>query len=257
MKVLQATVLKNEKIIDNIFDITLLANEIAQEAKCGQFVNFYCKSGDKILPRPLSICEIDKERGTLRVVYAVVGKGTEEFAQLKPNDTIKIMGALGNGFAVSSNVLEHLIVGGGIGTPPLLELTKSLRGNVTVVLGFRSNPILVEAFEKLGATVLVATDDGSVGVKGNVITVLNSLDKTFDHLYACGPTVMLNAVSKWANEKKIDAQVSLEERMACAIGACVGCVVKIKDATSAGEFSYKKVCKDGPVFKSDEVIFDE
>ena len=235
---------------DSICDLKILCPKIAKEAKAGQFVEVYPDNGENLLSRPISICEIDKEVGSIRLVFQVVGKGTKLFSRLKVNDEIRVLGPCGNGYNLKGG--KSVLVGGGIGVPPLIETCKQLEGEKIVVLGFRSGSFLVDEFEKLGAKVYVATDDGSVGFKGNVVELLKSENIVGDNIYSCGPKVMLKFLSMYAQEKNIDCQVSMEERMACGIGACVGCVVQIKDGDS---WVYKKVCKDGPVFDSKEVCW--
>lgn len=256
-KVLMASILKNSLLIDNIYEMIISAKEIANEAKAGQFVQLYTGQSDMLLPRPISICEIDRNQGTLRLIYQNVGKGTAFFSNLKVDDEIKVMGPLGNGFTIDNGTYaNHVVVGGGIGVPPLLQLAKELKGNVSVFIGARSNPILVKEFEELGAKVYVATDDGSVGFKGNAVELVKSISPDMDVIYSCGPKIMLKFVAKLAQEHNIKSQVSMEERMACGIGACVGCAIKIKN-TNDGNWTHLKVCKDGPVFFGDEVIWDE
>lgn len=237
-------------ITDIICDLKLYCPNIAKEAKAGQFVEVYPDNGVNLLSRPISICEIDKNEGTLRLVFQIVGKGTKLFSQLKPNDEIRLLGPCGNGYTLGEG--KAILVGGGIGVPPLLETCKQLKGEKIVVLGFRSGSFLVDEFEKLGAKVYVATDDGSVGFKGNVVDLLKAEKITGDMIYSCGPKIMLKFLSMYAADNNISCQVSMEERMACGIGACVGCVVQIKDGDS---WTYKKVCKDGPVFDSKEVCW--
>jgi dihydroorotate dehydrogenase electron transfer subunit len=257
MKVIcEAQIDYNNEIVPGIFDMLIIAPEIAKQAKPGQFINMYCDNKDTILPRPISIANIDANAGTIRVIYAVVGKGTSQFSNLKKGDTIRVMGPLGQGFYIDNSVTEHIIIAGGIGTPPMLELCKNLNGNVSVYLGFRTNPILVEEFKKFGAKVYVATDDGSAGFKGNNIALINSQKPTAQVAYACGPKVMLKAAHNWSQSNNIPLQVSMEERMACGIGACVGCVCKTK-SKDGKDFEHTKVCSNGPVFWSDEVIWDE
>ena len=219
-----AEVYSNKEIAAGIFDMVINCPELVKLAKPGQFVNVYSKKGETILPRPISIAGIDNVKGNLRIIYAVVGKGTEEFSQWKEGDNIRVMGPLGNGFKIDESLTEHLIVAGGIGTPPMLELAKHLKGKVKVYLGFRTNPILVEEFEKIGAEVHVSTDDGSVGFKGNNVALLREENPSAQMIYSCGPKVMLKALAGWAKEKGMPLQVSMEERMACGIGACVGCM---------------------------------
>lgn len=245
-----AKVISNSFINPMICDLKLSCPNIANEAKPGQFVEVYPDNGANLLSRPISICEIDKEKGTLRLVFQIVGKGTKLFSTLGCGDTIRILGPCGNGYSFCEGV--SVLVGGGIGVPPLLETCKQLKGEKIVVLGFRSGSFLVDEFESLGAKVFVATDDGSVGFKGNVVDLLKAEGIKGDMIYSCGPKIMLKFLSMYAEENNIPCQVSMEERMACGIGACVGCVIKVKDGD---DWTYKKVCKDGPVFDSKEVCW--
>ncbi|SCY51096.1 dihydroorotate dehydrogenase electron transfer subunit [Alkaliphilus peptidifermentans] len=245
---------KNQQLVDGIFEMTLSVDTISNEATVGQFVNLYSIRKDLLLPRPISICEIDKENGQIKLVYAVVGKGTADFSQMQEGDSIQMMGPFGNGFTISEDTKEHVVVGGGIGVPPLLELVKRLKGDISVYLGFRCDPILVKEFRMYTDKVYVATEDGSNGVKGNVIDLLHKHPPKATMIYSCGPKPMLKAVADWSKEKKIEAQLSMEERMACGIGACLVCTCKSK---KDDDWDYKRVCKDGPVFWRDEVMWDE
>ena len=248
----------NDLIAKDIYSMTLkLPNIAGLVERPGQFVNLYPKEKHTILPRPISICEVDEGQGTIRIIYAVVGDGTDQFSKLLQGDSLVISGPIGNGFDLSADHKEHLLVGGGVGVPPLLELAKRLQGNLTVILGFRDEPILVEDFEKLGARVYIATESGRVGHKGNVLGVLKGKNIKAEMVYSCGPKPMLKALVAWCEEQAIPAQVSLEERMACGIGVCVGCVCKQKDETDEDGWSYKKTCTDGPVFMASEVIWDD
>lgn len=243
-------VLSNSKLAEDIYDMVISCPEIAQQAKPGQFIEIYPDNGVNLLARPISICEINN--GTIRVVFQKVGKGTDLFSKLVVGDEIRVLGPCGNGYTLKEGT--SLLVGGGIGVPPLLETCKQLKGEKIVVLGFRSGSFLAEEFEKYGARVYISTDDGSVGFKGNVVDLIKSENLSADHIYSCGPKIMLKFLSQLAMEKDIDTQVSMEERMACGIGACVGCVVKIKDGDA---WTFKKVCKDGPVFDCKEVVWNE
>ncbi len=254
VEVVQATIIKHKMVAESIYDMTIDAPEIAQNARAGQFLSVYLDDGEHLLPRPISICEIHKELGQIRMVYQVMGKGTDRLSKAGLFTKIRVMGPLGNGFAITEDKQKHLLVGGGIGVPPLLELAKQLQGEVQVFLGFRSQPILVQHFTKLGFSVNVATDDGSFGFKGNVVELIRKLNPPCDRVYSCGPKIMLKSTASFCNEHNIPCQVSMEERMACGIGACVGCAVKIKTAENA---VYKKVCKDGPVFDAREVMWDD
>lgn len=247
-------VLDNKEISPNIFKIVTRSMELARDSKPGQFVNFYSKDGSRILPRPISICETNKINNTLTFVYAVVGKGTEEFSRIKVGEYLDVLGNLGNGYSIDDDINEHIIVGGGLGIPPLLELAKTLKGKISVYLGYRSETFLLKEFEDLGIQVYIATDDGSKGLKGTVVDLLKQNKARGQMVYSCGPKPMLRALSSWVDQEGIQAQFSLEERMGCGIGACVGCVCKIKKEES---FEYKKVCVDGPVFWSREVVWDD
>ncbi len=252
----KAKILDNVEIAPGIYKMILLAEEIVIEAKPGQFVNIYCNHPGRLLPRPISICEINTEEKTLTIVYAVLGKGTETLSEMKVNEWIEVMGPLGNGFEISDDIKNPIVIGGGVGTPPLLELVKQLKGNVEVYLGFRNKPILVEAFKAYGAKVYIATEDGSLGTKGNVMDIIKERNPKGDMIYGCGPKPMLKSIVEWAKLKEVKAQVSMEERMACGIGACLGCTCKTKKKEEA-DWQNRRICKDGPVFWSNEVIWDD
>ena len=227
------------------------AEEIAKEAKAGQFISVYLNNKSKILPRPISICGIDKEAGTLRIVYRTVGDGTKELSDYKEGEMVKILGPLGNGFTQKDK--KAILIGGGIGIPPMLELMKQLDCDKTAVLGYRdSDMFLKDEFEAVG-DVVISTEDGSFGTKGNVIDAIKEQGVEGSIIYACGPTPMLRGIKAYAEEMGIEAQISMEERMACGIGACLACVCKSKDVDSHSHVHNKRVCKDGPVFDAREV----
>ncbi len=249
----ECPIVENSIIAKDIYKMVLKAPEIIAETLPGQFVNLYCGHKGRLLPRPISVCEIDGQEGLLTLVYAVVGAGTREFSELAAGDTIEAMGPFGNGFKMETDK-PAVLVGGGVGTPPMLELAKQLEGEKTIVVGFRSEPYLVEALEQYGK-VLVATDDGSHGFHGNVVALLEQEGIASGRLYACGPTPMLKGLKEFAKANGMQAQLSLEERMGCGFGGCVGCAVKVPADNKAG-YTYKKVCKDGPVFKAEEVLFE-
>jgi dihydroorotate dehydrogenase electron transfer subunit len=225
---------------------------IVNQTKPGQFLNLYCRHKGRLLPRPISVCEIDKKKGLLCLVYAILGDGTKEFASYKTGESIEIMGPFGNGFNLNKNSDEHLIIGGGVGIPPMVELCKQLKGKKNIVVGFRDNPYLIDRLQKYGK-VYVTTDDGSVGFKGHVVELMEQ-KKLRGNIYACGPTPMLKGIQAFADKYNLEASLSLEERMGCGFGGCVGCVTKIIANTKAG-YTYKKVCKDGPVFDAKEILF--
>lgn len=245
-----AKVIKQEKIATDVYSMWIRTDKVASEAKPGQFISIYCNDGSRMLPRPISICEIDKNNNSLRVVYRVVGKGTDEFSKYQVNDDIEIMGPLGNGFPKKER--KAFLIGGGIGIPPMLQLAKELDCEKQIVLGYRDELFLNEELENYGK-VYVATEDGSFGTKGNVLDAIreNALDA--DVLYACGPTPMLRAIKEYAMANNIEAWISLEEKMACGIGACLACVCKSKEKDEHTNVNNKRVCKDGPVFLAEEV----
>ena len=236
----QAKVVSQEQLADGIFSMWI-QTEAAGSARPGQFISMYTNDGSKLLPRPISICEIDKEGGKLRVVYRVTGEktGTEEFSQMKAGDTIPVIGPLGNGFPFEkAEGKKVFLMGGGIGVPPILELAKQT--------------FLKEEFEQAGE-LYISTEDGSVGTKGNVMDAIRENALEADMIYACGPTPMLRAIKQYAETNGIECYISLEERMACGIGACLACVCKSKEKDAHSNVHNKRICKDGPVFLSTEV----
>ena len=239
------------EITDGIYSLWLKQEKIAENAKAGQFVSLYSRDGSRLLPRPISICEIHKEEGTLRLVFRVVGAGTEEFSKLNIGDAIEVMGPLGNGFTLEGK--KAILIGGGIGIPPMLQLAKSLDVEKSVVLGYRNDDLfLKEEFEPY-ANVFVSTEDGSVGTKENVLDAIKEKNMNADIIFACGPTPMLRGIKKYAEEHGIKAQLSLEEKMACGIGACLACVCKSKEKDAHSNVNNKRICKDGPVFYATEL----
>lgn len=247
-----AKVVRQQQIDEGIFDMKLSFPKGAALAKPGQFIAMYCNDKSKLLPRPISICGINKEEGTLRVVYRVAGEGTKEFSEMKEGDTLEVMGPLGNGFALKEE--KAIIIGGGIGIPPMLELAKQLNVEKTVVLGYRTSTFLKDEFEAV-CDVKVATEDGSQGTKGTVIDAIEKYGVEGKVIYACGPMPMLKALAVYAEEHGMEAQISLEERMACGIGACLGCICKTKEKGHHTNVNNTRICKDGPVFDAKEVVF--
>ena len=252
-----AIIIRQEEIADDIYSMWLRTEHIAAHAKAGQFVSVYCNEGSRLLPRPISICEIDRKDGAIRLVYRVAGAGTKEFSALTAGDTIDVLGPLGNGFPLLEGKKAFLI-GGGIGIPPMLELAKALskvNGGEMVqsVIGYRdSHMFLKEEFEAYGS-VTVATEDGSVGTKGNVLDAIRENDLKADVIYACGPTPMLRALKAYSQEKGILCYLSLEEKMACGIGACLACTCQTKDVDEHSQVHNKRICKDGPVFLAEDI----
>jgi dihydroorotate dehydrogenase electron transfer subunit len=250
----QAVVLSQEQIAGQIFSMWLQTEKIAAAAVPGQFISVYSNDSGRMLPRPISICETDKENGKLRIVYRVAGKGTEEFSGCTAGDHLEVLGPLGNGFPLErcTEGRKAFLIGGGIGIPPMVQLGKELRGEVQTVVGYRDELFLTEELKKNGALYL-ATEDGSAGTKGNVIDCIRENALQADVIYACGPTPMLRALKAYAQENGIECWISMEERMACGIGACLACVCKSKEVDDHSKVHNKRICKEGPVFNALDV----
>jgi len=251
-------IISNTQVASGVFDMRLKTNI---RAKAGQFVNIHPGVDSLILPRPISVCEVVD--GGLRMVYRVEGKGTAMFSTLKEGSKVAVTGALGNGFNMDdfAGKPSVAVIGGGIGIPPLLELSKQIKQAnpetmVHAFMGFRSKDLIVEDlvddFAKY-CKIHIATDDGSFDYHGNAVEDFIAAGVKADVVAACGPYPMLRAVAKYGDDTGLRTIVSVEERMACGIGACVGCAIKIH---TQGDFTYKKVCYDGPVFDSAEVVWE-
>ena len=246
-------VISQDCIAKDIYSLWLQTEQIAAQARPGQFVSVYCNDGGHLLPRPISLCEINQEKGTLRLVYRVVGKGTEMFAALKAGDSVEVLGPLGNGFPMEEAEGKRVfLIGGGIGVPPMLETAKQLKGEPVLVMGYRDELFLTDEMKKAGELV-IATEDGSAGTKGNVLDAIRENDLKADMIFACGPKPMLRALKAYGLENNIPCYVSMEERMACGVGACLGCVCQSTEVDDHSQVKNKRVCKDGPVFLSTEV----
>ncbi len=245
-----ALVVSQEALSEDVFSMWIRADRMAESTRPGQFISVYTRDNSRLLPRPISICEVDKDKGRLRIVYRVVGAGTEEFSRYQTGDEIVILGPLGNGFTLKDK--KAFLIGGGIGIPPMLELAKQLDCEKQMVLGYRDVLFLNEEFEPYGK-VYLATEDGSAGTRGNVIDAIREQGLTADVIYACGPTPMLRALKAYAAEQGIECWLSLEEKMACGIGACLACVCQSKELDDHSNVHNKRICKDGPVFLAQEV----
>lgn len=239
------TIKTNTPLTDNVYEMTL-TGDTSDITAPGQFVNILIEG--LFLRRPISVC--DCEGDTLTLVYKVVGKGTEKMASMQEGQALDVLTGLGNGYDLSKAGKHALLLGGGVGVPPLYMLAKKLIENETtvdVVLGFntKSEIFYEEQFKKLGANVTVTTVDGSYGEKGFVTSVIDNIDYT--HFYTCGPEPMLKAVHK---ATKTSGQLSFEERMGCGFGACMGCSCK----TLTGN---KRICKEGPVLSKEEILWTD
>ena len=205
-----AEVLKQECIAPDIYSMWLQTDKIAEQAVPGQFISVYSNDGSRLLPRPISLCEIDKDK-------------------------------------------KALLIGGGIGIPPMVELSRQLPGEKIVIAGYRDDKLFLKEELERNAVFYAATEDGSVGTKGNVLDAIRENKLTADVIYACGPTPMLRALKAYAQEQDIECWISMEERMACGIGACLACVCQSKEVDDHSHVHNKRVCKDGPVFLATEV----
>ena len=237
------TVTENTPLTSSVYRMRLAGDTSALTAP-GQFINI--RLDGHFLRRPISVCDYDAE--SITIIYKVVGKGTEQMAQMQAGQTLDVLCGLGNGFSVEKSGERPVLVGGGVGVPPLYHLCKQLiaKGKtVSVVLGFNSadEVFYKNEFEALGATVFVATADGTLGTKGFVTDVLGDLD--YDYFYTCGPMPMFLAMEKIM---RTSGQYSFEERMGCGFGACKGCSCKTKDGN-------KRICRDGPVLEREEIIW--
>jgi len=277
-KKIKAEVISQKMIATNIYDLWI-KTELAAEAHAGQFVGVYTSDKSAILPRPISICEVSDDFKALRLVYRVAGKGTADICTLKAGDLVDIIGVLGNGYEFvkifgedffqtgkysDGRVIEEtrvILMGGGIGIPPMLQLAKELCAhgiNPTIIVGYRDSEMYLNQDLAKYGRVEIATEDGSVGVKGNVLNVVESKGLMTDLIMACGPMPMLRAIKNMItqrNEKglKSEAYISLEERMACGVGACLGCVCKTKEIDHHSHVNNARICTDGPVFNAYDV----
>ncbi len=265
MKLLQGEILANKKYGENLFKLEVFSPYICRNCLPGQFVNVKCAFGrtlDPILRRPFSIYEIDKKFNVFSILYLVKGKGTDFLAKLDKGDILDFIGPLGEGFKADEEIKNYLLLGGGIGVAPLCIIAKELveKGkNVFFIAGFKDETFFVWERDliKIVRNYKIFTENGSFGQKGiPTVYLKENLHRYKDYkLLVCGPKEMLRSVQGILKSfPGIPAEALMEERMACGVGVCMGCAVKIKK--SKGGFEYKKVCSDGPIFNLTEVIFD-
>lgn len=243
-------IIEKKALLPDLFSFWIQAPEIARNAVPGQFIHVLCGDG-KLLRRPISICEIKGD--TLRFVMGIKGKGTEQISRYQMGDQLDVLGPLGRGFSLKEPDEATLLIGGGIGIFPLLELAKQIGKGAEAILGFRTKDLISmqEDFEAV-CKLHIATDDGSFGYHGLVTSLAEQIinSKKVSAIYACGPTPMLKAVKALSEKYHLFCELSLEQRMGCGVGACMTCVCK----TTNG--AYAPVCKTGPVFPASEVNFD-
>lgn len=247
-------IIEKNAIAGNIYSFTIKCPEIAEAAVPGQFVHI--RVDGFTLRRPVSICGTDRKKGTLRIVFEIRGEGTKHLSKLNEGTLIDMLAPLGHGFTVNPDFNKVILIGGGIGTPPMLPLAEIYGEKAAVIIGFRNAEavILRNDFKKTGAELILCTDDGSLGIHGFVTQPLEELVNKggIDAIYACGPLPMLKNIAAIAKSKGIFCEISLEERMACGIGACLGCACR---TVKNDEEYFAHVCKDGPVFNAEEVLW--
>ena len=256
MEYIKAHVVSVNEIAPSIYDMLLKAPTISAQAKPGQFICLYSNDSAHLLPRPISICEVFGEH--VRLVFRIAGYGTRELSAKKTGDEITVLGPIGNGYPELPKDKTVTFVGGGIGIPPMLYLSRKLKEQskqVTIVLGFRDKgTFLVDAFENYGK-VVIATDDGSLGVRGTVVDAIRELGISVHTVCACGPMPMLKGLASYTETNGGTALISLEERMACGIGACLGCITKTREVDGHSHVKNARICTEGPVFDSKVLDF--
>ncbi|MCK8825320.1 dihydroorotate dehydrogenase electron transfer subunit [Fuchsiella alkaliacetigena] len=258
-----AKIIANQQLNSKDYRLLISAPQIAKEAQVGQFLHLQCKEGiDPLLRRPFSIHDYDRQQGEVAILYRVLGKGTKQLLERRPGQEIDVLGPLGNGFDLTNTADKVVLVAGGIGVAPLVPLAKELielDKEVAFLLGAANELELLcmGELEQLPLQLKVATIDGSLGHQGYVTELLEELlADSYGQVFACGPEAMLAAVQEITLKAGVEAQLSLEKRMGCGTGACLSCVCKVKVQQGSG-FEYQRVCSEGPVFRADEVIFDE
>jgi dihydroorotate dehydrogenase electron transfer subunit len=245
-------IIEKTAISAGVYSYGILCPDVAEDARPGQFVHI--KVEGFTLRRPISICDIDRRNGSIRIVFEIRGHGTAKMTDANVGDNIDMIAPLGNGFTLPENIAPDrriITVGGGIGVAPLLGAAAVMRESATAILGFRSydKVILANDFRYYDVNVITCTDDGSVGVKGSVVAPLEAelAKRDVDKVYACGPLPMLAAIVQICAKNGVECEVSLEQRMGCGVGACAVCACEVKHGM-------QMVCRDGPVFKGEEVV---
>lgn len=244
MEVFKSKILENSCVSEKIYKLVAEFDDDKDEMKPGQFFMIKTLDNSFLLPRPISVN--DAEKNTVTFLYRIEGTGTTAISSMKKNEYIQLFGPLGNGFDISKLSGKIAVIGGGIGIAPLLFLVKKLGKSADVFLGYRNNVYIADEFMKYAAYTTVVTEDGSSGKNGFVTDYVNYED--YDAVVTCGPEIMMKKIAEKCREKNVKCYVSLERRMACGMGACLGCTVETVNGN-------KRACKDGPVFSSDDIVF--
>ena len=257
----KAYVIAQEQISAGIYSLRLSVS-FARDVRAGQFVSLFSADRSRLLPRPISVCEADAAKGRIRLVYRVAGEGTAEFSRLRAGDFVEVMGPLGNGFPLDQAAGRRvLLVGGGIGIPPMLACARGFAAlppeqrpsSAAFVVGYRNADTYLLDDLREAAPVYTATDDGSLGMPGTVLDAIRAEDLEADVVFACGPKPMLRALRDFTDERGMACFVSMEERMACGVGVCLGCVTRTAGVDAHSHVHNARVCTDGPVFDAREV----
>lgn len=257
----KATVIENRKLCRDHYLLVLQKEHLSKAVLQGQFVNIRIHSKEELLlRRPFSVARSNPERSLVEIVYRVVGKGTAAMTGLSPGETVDVLGPLGKGFCLPEQPMTCLLIGGGVGIAPLWGVAKGLserRSQIIALLGFRSLDAVygLDVLRDYGSETIVATDDGSFGLRGLVSDhVEGILKRKIDRVYVCGPPLMLKAVIPMIRREKIRGEVSVEERMGCGFGVCLSCAVHVR---KEGVVEKQRACTEGPVFDVEEIVLDD
>ncbi len=253
-QICQTKILENKQLAEKYWKLSFLCPDIAKAAKPGTFIEVYFRNSVKLFPRPFSIANATDD--AVELIYKVVGTQTEKMTHWKAGEKKEILGPLGNTFTIEDNIKTHILVGGGVGLAPMVFLSKELERQHANYVFFSGGRNDKEFFPNLGDKVYISTDDGSRGFHGNVVQNLKKKIRYFPKpsvIYACGPEKMSEAVNEFAKKQQIPTQISMETLMACGMGLCQGCAIKIYDKTGKDKISL--VCTDGPVFKGEDINF--
>jgi len=255
LKIVTGIVTRNFRIAEGIYEMTV-GTDVCKTFIPGQFINIYLDDKSMLLPRPISICEASADNVT--IIYRTAGKGTEQLSNYSAGRQIRISTPLGNGYNIKEDYTgkQAALLAGGIGIPPMVALAKALKeknASVNIFLGFQSEVFLTDKFGKVSDSLFFSTEGGNAGFHGNVVELLRGNGSVYDEYFACGPEGMLKALCGYAAEAERDIQVSVEERMGCGYGACLGCSCRIREGA---EIVRKSVCKHGPVFFGKELVWN-